>query len=128
MTRGRVLVVGQCDADHASIRRLLEAHFAVAVDAVMTVADADRAVNCCRYDLVLVNRLVAADGSDGTELIRWMHANLLTAGVLIMLVSDHADAQRQAVADGAMPGFGKGALHASETLARLSAFLPRKDG
>ena len=107
---------------------MIETQFAVCVDGVMYIRDAEETLNRRRYDLVLVNRLIAADGSDGVELIRWMRTNYLTAGIPIMLVSDYADAQQHAVADGAIPGFGKAALHAAETLGQLAAFLPRKDG
>jgi len=43
--------------------------------------------------------------------------------VPVMLVSNFADAQAQAVESGALPGFGKAALNAPETLARLKEQL-----
>ena len=43
--------------------------------------------------------------------------------VPVMLVSNYEDAQREAVAKGALPGFGKAALGQPHTLARLRAVL-----
>jgi hypothetical protein len=40
-----------------------------------------------------------------------------------MLVSNYADAQRDAVGRGALPGFGKSALRQPETLSRLAEVL-----
>ena len=65
------------------------------------------------YNLVLVNRVLAADGASGVELI---HA-LIKSGceTPLMLVSDHAEAQNLAVAHGAVRGFGKAVLNHPET-------------
>ncbi len=60
-----------------------------------------------RFDLVLVNRICDADGAPGVELIRALKSNPTTADVPVMLVSDHASAQDEAVGMGALPGFGK---------------------
>ena len=65
-----------------------------------------------RYDLVLVNRVFDADGDSGLEFIAAIKASGDTTPM--MLVSDYADAQAQAVAKGAMPGFGKSMLGRSE--------------
>jgi hypothetical protein len=43
--------------------------------------------------------------------------------VPVMLVSNYEDAQREAVAAGAQPGFGKAALGQPQTLARLKEVL-----
>lgn len=65
-------------------------------------------------DIVLVNRVLAADGSSGVELI----PDLIQAadGVPVMLVSDIEEAQAQAVKNGAKRGFGKAELESEETL------------
>ena len=43
-----------------------------------------------------------------------------------MLVSNYADAQKQAVAAGARPGFGKAELNSSKAVDAIAAALPRR--
>lgn len=125
MQKTRVLDVGNCDPDHGAMRAMLLAHFEVEVDRVMFVSEALAALSRCDYGLVLVNRLIFADGSDGMELIRKMRADAICKSP-IMMVSNFADAQDSAVAAGALPGFGKAAIGAAETIERLANVLPRK--
>lgn len=127
-TVARVLDVGNCDPDHAAIRGMLERTFAVAVDRVMHVDQALAAMRRARYHLVLVNRLIFADGSPGIDLIRRARADAALADVPIMLVSNHADAQAAAVAAGGVEGFGKASIGACETIERLARHLPRNAG
>ena len=54
------------------------------------------------YDLVLVNRLLDGGGS-GLDFITRLKSNQSSGRVPVMLVSDRADAQREAVASGALP-------------------------
>ncbi len=119
----RVLDVGQCAADHYSLRRLIEGSF----DAELVPAhDARVALEALRgggFDLVLVNRLFDADGSDGLELIRAFQADEALRATPVMLVTNYPEYQEQAVAAGAVPGFGKAALHQPETRERLARIL-----
>ena len=66
------------------------------------------------FDIVLVNRVLAQDGSSGLDVVR----DLVDAGtnVPVMLVSDRDDAQAAAVELGAVRGFGKAALGDPATL------------
>lgn len=118
----RVLDVGNCDPDHAAIRRLLN-RFNAHVDRVMFVGEAMTALSRSTYDLVLVNRLIFADSSDGLELITRLKADPQTRDTPVMMVSNFADAQTRAVAAGACPGFGKSALDDGRTISLLSAYL-----
>jgi DNA-binding NarL/FixJ family response regulator len=119
----RVLSVGQCGMDHAAQRRLIEGRF----DARLMAADqADEALAALRgggFDLVLVNRVFDADGDDGLALIGRIAADELTASVPVMLVSNYPEYQRQAVAAGARPGFGKADMASAQTAARLAEIL-----
>jgi DNA-binding response OmpR family regulator len=72
-----------------------------------------------RFDLVLVNRVLDADGSSGLELIRQLLASKDMPAPPVMLVSNYEDAQRDAVAAGAAPGFGKAQLDDPNVLERL---------
>lgn len=125
-TRPAVLDVGQCDPDHGALRGLLRDHFDVEIERVMFVPEALAAMRRKRYALVLVNRLVFADQSDGMELIRAARAEPALAGTPIMLISNFADAQQRAIAAGAVEGFGKARLNAPATIERLAAYLPAR--
>ncbi len=120
--RPRVLDVGNCDPDHASILRLLS-RFDVEVDRVMFVEEALKRLNERRYHLVMVNRLIFADGSDGLPLIKQMKADESLRRIPVMMISNFADAQDRAVAAGAVRGFGKANLDAPATEEALRPFL-----
>jgi two-component system chemotaxis response regulator CheY len=122
MVATRVLSVGQCAADHFTLSRLLRDRFGAEVDAADTPRDAFDQLRRHRYDLVLVNRLLARDGS-GQDLIARLKDDPSLGRVPVMLVSNFAEAQQQAVADGALPGFGKAALDDPETWQRLETAL-----
>ncbi len=119
----RVLDVGNCNADHGSVRSLLERHFDVDVDRVHNTDEALRKLHAKAYDLVLVNRLMDRDGSEGLELIQQMREEAALRTVPVMMISNFEEAQQRAIAAGARPGFGKAQLHASIALERLQACL-----
>lgn len=124
--RARVLDVGQCSADHGMLRAAIERDFAADVDRVMFVEEAVEAMRKQRYDLVLVNRLIFEDGSEGVELIRRARQDPDLADVPIMLISNFAEARRQAVEAGGVEGFGKDDLKRDTTRTRLAEYLPAK--
>ena len=121
--RPRILSVGQCSADHG----MISGHLARALDARVTGArtatEALASLRAGAFDLVLVNRVGDADGVPGLDLIRTLKADPDLEGVPVMLVSNYADAQAQAVGLGALPGFGKAELAAAGTGERLKAAL-----
>jgi two-component system chemotaxis response regulator CheY len=119
----RVLSLGQCAADQWSMSRVLQTSFDVEVIAADRFADAEEQLRQGGIDLMLVNRVLDRDGSSGLDFIRQMKADDVLRQVPVMLVSNYADAQRQAVALGALPGFGKAVLEDAATLARLRDFL-----
>jgi CheY-like chemotaxis protein len=122
----RVLDVGNCDPDHRALRALLSEHFEVTVDRVMFVSEALAALRNAVYGLVLVNRRIFADDSDGLPLITAMQSDPELARTPIMMISNYADAQAGAVAAGAVSGFGKATIHAPATIRLLAEYLPRK--
>ena len=117
----KVLSVGQCAMDHGSISRALQGGFGADVTPAATADEALAALRGGGFALVLVNRVFDANGDSGLDFIRRMKSE--TPNVPVMLVSNFADAQAQAVESGALPGFGKAALNAPETLARLKEQL-----
>ena len=127
MTR-RVLDVGQCNPDHSTITQFLTANFDVEVVQAHLFDDAMEQLRSGRFDLVLVNRLLDQDHSEGSEVIKAMQADAGLKTTPVMLVSNFADAQTAAVTLGAVPGFGKASLvggqhDAAGVLEKLTAVL-----
>ncbi len=123
MSAKRVLSVGQCMADHGSISRTLRQSFAAEVDSADSVAEALARLRDEAFALVLVNRVFDADGTSGLDLIEAMQTDAELKVVPVMLVSNYEDAQKQAVAAGAAPGFGKSSLGRPAMLERVKAYL-----
>jgi two-component system chemotaxis response regulator CheY len=119
----KVLSLGQCGADHASISELLDEHFGAQVVAARTYEDALAKLRQGGFALVLVNRVLDYDGRPGLDFIDTLRSDPELKGVPVMLVSNYADAQQEALARGALPGFGKSALRRPETLGRLEKVL-----
>ena len=119
----KVLSLGQCGADHASISALLEDHFGAEVVAARTYEDALAKLRQGGFALVLVNRVLDYNGRPGLDFIDLVRTDDGLKGMPVMLVSNHADAQQEAVARGARSGFGKSALRQPETLGRLREVL-----
>jgi CheY-like chemotaxis protein len=118
-----VLDVGQCQMDHGALRRLIEGKFAAEVKQAHSAEQALAELRSGQFDLVLVNRKLDADYSDGLDIIKQIKADPDLAAVNVMLVTNYAEHQQQAIAAGAAPGFGKSDLAAPATLERLSPFL-----
>ena len=123
MAGKQVLSVGQCGADHAGITRTLRQAFGAEVVAAHSAAEALQQLQHGDYALVLVNRVLDADGSPGVDLVRAVKEDEALRRVPVMLVSNYPDAQDEAVAAGAEPGFGKAALGRPEMLERVRPFL-----
>ncbi len=123
MTAKRVLSVGQCMADHGSIRRVLSQQFGAEVVPADSIDEALERLRGGGFDLVLVNRVFDADGTSGVDLVRRVKADPELAAVPVMLVSNYADAQEQAVAAGAVPGFGKASLGHPDMVGRVGKLL-----
>ena len=119
----RVLSVGQCSVDHAALSALLERSFGAEVVPADTAADALVALVHEKFDLVMVNRKLDVDYSDGLEIIRQIKADPQIAATPCMLVTNYPEHQQAAVAAGAEPGFGKSAYGQPETRELLARFL-----
>jgi len=118
-----VLDVGNCGFDHALIKAMIESHF----DAVVLQAHgADDALSLLRsrqVQLVLVNRRMDRDQSDGIEIIKRIEATPDLAGTHAMLITNYPEYQEKAVEAGAQRGFGKADLNAPATREVLEKFL-----
>jgi two-component system chemotaxis response regulator CheY len=117
------LSVGQCAFDHRAITRHLERTFGAEVFGADSFDEAIEAIRSEPFALVLVNRISDLDGAPGLDLIRRLKADPRLALVPVMLVSNYPDAQREAEALGALPGFGKSDLRAPGGTKPLQAVL-----
>src|SRR5262245_27268233 len=94
MTMKRVLSVGQCGLDHGNIFRALQRSFGVEVVPAGTAVEALDRLRHEEFALVLVNRVLDADGGSGLDLIRRIRSESV---VPVMLVSNYEEAQQEAV-------------------------------
>jgi len=119
----RVLDVGNCVPDHGAIRAMLERTFAALV---LQTHGPDDTLALLRQEpvaLVLVNRKLDQDDSDGLEIIQAIKADPQLARIPCMLITNDPDQQDVAVAAGAEYGFGKKELHSATTRERLAGYL-----
>lgn len=119
----RVLDVGQCGFDHGSIDRLVRGAFDAETVPAHSINDALEQLRGGRFDLVLVNRKLDHDYSDGLDVVRAVKADAGLSSMPVMLVSNLPEAQQAAVAAGAELGFGKAELGDSQTVEKLRRFL-----
>ena len=119
----RVLVVGNCSADHATIREVIESYCHAEVDAADNLSQTLKKLSAEAYDLVLVNRIMDRDGSSGLEIIQAIKQDHRFGEVPVMLITNYEEYQRQALAAGAVPGFGKSCVGSEETIRRLKSHL-----
>lgn len=119
----RVLDVGQCNPDHASLSRFLASHFDVEVDRAHKLDDALSKLRAQNYHLIMINRKLDCDHSDGMEILKTIKSDAALKEIPVVLISNYADAQEAAVAAGAAPGFGKAELGSPATKEKVTAIL-----
>jgi CheY-like chemotaxis protein len=121
--RKRVLDVGNCQPDHASLRRLIEGGFGAKLVQAHGPEDALAELHAGKFDLVLINRKLDRDYTDGIEIIKAIKADPAIAATPTMLITNYVEHQDAAVAIGAERGFGKLEFDLPTTRERLSKFL-----
>jgi len=119
----RVLDVGQCGPDHMAIRNYLTRNFDCEIVQVDDGAGALAELKGGQFALVLVNRKLDVDYSDGIDVVRALKAEPITAAVPVMLITNYTEHQDAAVAEGAIRGFGKLEFGKPETRAAIAAVL-----
>jgi CheY-like chemotaxis protein len=118
----RVLSIGNCGFDNGSLRSAVSG-FGAEVAAAEDWSDAAELLRQQEFDLVIVNRKLDADASDGLEIIREIKQSPEFQDTPVMLLSNYPEYQAKAIAAGTEPGFGKAQLHSRETSELLGKYL-----
>ena len=119
----RVLDVGNCGFDHGSIKSLIEGNYDAEIVQAHDSEEAMNQLNESAFDLILVNRVFDRNGEHGLELIRSVTADSKFRSTPVMLITNYANYQDEAVEMGALPGFGKNELNENATLDKLRMHL-----
>ena len=123
MVQKTVLSIGQCRPDNAAINHFLTSNFDVQVLTADLMEDAIRVLQSQSIDLILINRKLDADYSDGMEILKALKADASQAMIPVMLISNFAEWQEMAVDCGAVYGFGKAEFRSPDVLSRLRGVL-----
>jgi two-component system chemotaxis response regulator CheY len=118
--------VGQCGPDNATLSRFLSRHFDVEMIVAKDWNETQEHLKKRVVDLVLINRKLDVDYSDGTNILSAIKANPAWTNLPVMIVSNYEEVQQKAVEMGAEPGFGKLELDFPKTLDKLIPFLGRR--
>jgi len=119
----KVLSVGQCGFDNQALNRFLTKHFDVELQTSDLVADTLSSLQSTTFDLILINRKLDRDYSDGIEILKQLKSDEEFREVPVMLVSNFEDAQSAAVDSGALLGFGKNQYGDTAVIERLRTVL-----
>ena len=123
-----VISVGQCGYDNSRIRTLIRS-----IDSTVEIKETDShqetmevLASLGEAALVLVNRVFDMDGASGMDLISQLKSKESEfAAIPVMLVSNYEKSQAEAIANGAIPGFGKSELQSVETRRKIESVLNR---
>jgi two-component system chemotaxis response regulator CheY len=85
--------------------------------------DTLEALRSQKFDLVLINRKLDEDYSDGLEILQTIKADPTLNSVPVMLVTNYEEHQKASVTAGGEYGFGKLEYDKPETRERLAKFL-----
>ncbi|MHC2068702.1 response regulator [Bremerella sp. T1] len=119
----QVLDVGNCGYDHGSLKDLIERNFDAKLLQSHGPTDTLKMLREQTFALVVINRKLDRDHSDGMDILKEMKADDQLKEIPVMLLSNYEDAQAAAVEAGAVPGFGKRELGKETTLKMLQTYL-----
>ncbi|TWT78584.1 chemotaxis regulatory protein CheY [Posidoniimonas polymericola] len=119
----RILDIGNCGPDHGSLKRFFTGNFDCVLDQADSAADALPKLRDTAYDLVVVNRKLDIDYTDGLDIIRQIKADEQLSSTPVMLITNYPEHQDAAEQAGALRGFGKLELQSSETIERVKSAL-----
>jgi CheY-like chemotaxis protein len=118
-----VIDCGNCGPDYNSIRKLMQSQFDAVVIQTHGLEDTLEQLAQRKVDLVTVNRKLDRDYTDGMEVIRGIKADRRFAEVPVMLITNYEEYQAEAIAAGAVRGFGKLSVSDPATVALLKPIL-----
>lgn len=118
-----VLNVGQCRPDTAAIGHFLKSSFGASMISTDRMDDTMTALREHTIDLVLINRKLDADYSDGMEILKAIKQDEVLSAIPVMLVSNFAEWQEKAVEAGAVYGIGKAELSSADATERVRKAL-----
>ena len=121
-----VLDIGNCNPDHDAIAKMLTSNYDVVVLRAHELSDAMQTLSHKKVDLIVINRKLDIDYSDGIEILRHLKQDDAFKGIPTMIITNYAEQQLAAVADGAEYGFGKLQYSEPTTRDHLSRFLDKK--
>ena len=121
-----VLDIGNCNPDHDAIAKMLTSNYDVVVLRAHELSDAMQILSHKKVDLIVINRKLDIDYSDGIEILRHLKQDDAFKGIPTMIITNYAEQQLAAVADGAEYGFGKLQYSEPTTRDHLSRFLDKK--
>ena len=117
--------VGQCNPDHFALSDFLKRNFSCDVIRIDSTEEALEKLKLEKVDLVLVNRKLDIDYTDGTILIEKMKEDQNLKSIPIMLVSNYPEYQEEAVSKGAILGIGKQEFHKAESIEKFKDVLEK---
>ncbi len=118
-----VIDCGNCGPDYNSIRKLVQSQFDAVVLQTHGLQDTLEVLAQRPVDLITVNRKLDRDYSDGLKVIRGIKADPRFASIPVMLITNYEEHQQEAMAAGAVRGFGKLAVNDPATAELLQPYL-----
>jgi response regulator RpfG family c-di-GMP phosphodiesterase len=89
----KVLDVGNCNPDHSALQSMLTSRYDVQVLRTHGMADTIATMQSEKVDLVLINRKLDQDYSDGTEILKKIKANPDFAAIPVMIITNYPEHQ-----------------------------------
>lgn len=121
-----VLDVGNCDPDHSTLKRMLTLGYDVSVLRAHELKDTIELLGQQPVDLILINRKLDIDYTDGVEILRHLKRSDEYKQIPVMIITNYPEQQQAAMAEGAEYGFGKLEYSKPLTDERLSRFLEKR--
>ncbi len=118
-----VLDCGNCGPDFNSIRQMIRSNFGASVIQSHGIEDTLQILKEKKIDLVMVNRKLDRDYTDGMEVVRAIKSDLEVSSVPVMLVTNYEEHQEAAMKAGCVVGFGKLAIDEEATRKLLLPYL-----
>ena len=110
-----VLDIGNCDADHMFLESMFQSNFGATLLRAHRLDDAQDKIKGNTVDLILINRLLDTDGSEGMDVLRKLKSDPESQNIPAMIITNYEEHQEAAMDEGAVRGFGKSALRSEET-------------